>query len=313
MPQEQAKACVELMSQWSEAAKAAFVKVPAKYATKCAAKAVSQCSELGAKTAFKNSMTKDKFDYAQKEIENKVTIKADAIKQVDGIEEKTAERLARKVAKPARYRWVRIPGFKVGDGNVPAKDMSQCRIGCARHGRCVGFSYSETFSRCVWSTVRIHYEHKYNLFVKNRESNSSPQSFTTIPGIRMGEIVLSTEEKTRLKLAHLGGSSQEDRDALIEQRSENECALKCLKAGGNCVSFSYSEQFKKCFISGTSIEMGSKWDYYEREAAEFPGPQIKYNYMEVRQREEKGLIQNLIGRAEDNIREFEGAHEQPEP
>lgn len=309
MKMHQAKACVELMAQWSEAAKVKFMRVSS--SAVCAAKVQKGCLEVGVKAAFRKKMKKDTFKFAQNEIENKLEVKKTMIKSIDNSEEKTAEKVARQVMKPAKYKYTRIPGFKMGHGVMPPGDISKCRGACTTHGKCKGFSYNPVTSRCVWSTQTLDYDHRYTLNVKHRKASSSPVSFTSLPGIKMGKIVMSIEDQNRLQITkELSSKSgkklkKKQEEDLFMKRSENECSLSCLKADA-CASYSYSQELGLCFISTVRMEIGSDWDYYERVPADGVSPQQKLIYMETKQRKARKLINNIVGQAEDDIREYEG-------
>ena len=97
---------------------------------------------------------------------------------------------------------------------------------------------------------------------------------------------------------------------IVMRKTQNECALDCLKAEDACGSYSYSEELGRCFVSRTKIKLGSDWDYYEREAAESPSPKQKILHMIEKQKDERTLVKNALGNAAKDLQEYEISNRQ---
>jgi len=237
-----AKPCLDWFQKTSQQLRARLYKTA--QAQQCAAKVIARCQQ-GLKQNEKAIASKNaKMDMLRGQKKLAFTQARKAVsKTVDTVIQKHA-RLHKENIK-REYKYSKIAGFGL-PGTTQGERVDDnviCRQKCGDQGLiCKGYSYNKATKQCVWSTSGIVYDDNYVLYLRPGSDELS-EGFTAIPGMVVGEV-------------------SDVRDPLGDTLKE--CEGKCMSSD-RCRSMSYSEHKKHCVISDLKVEVGSNWDYYERD------------------------------------------------
>jgi len=160
--------------------------------------------------------------------------------------EDTVVTLLQESASPEQlipeHQYHRIPGMMLTTNSRAVKGISgieACQAECNRQPLCKSYSFDATADGCIWSSDRLHYDPDFVLALKPAEGDSN---YEELPGMTY----------------HSKGWMRS------EGKTKEGCQDLC-NQGSHCKAYAYRERDNLCMLTGNSIGMNDKWDYYEQE------------------------------------------------
>lgn len=117
-----------------------------------------------------------------------------------------------------------------------------CKTRCNRRAQCKAFSFNRFSKRCVISDRKLGYDADFSLYIRSSPLSQDGTPFKAVSGLK----VISDE-------------SEKESGYVTLAMCQNDCVHNA-----ECKSISYDFPKKACIVSGTSVQLGSSWDYYDK-------------------------------------------------